>query len=225
MRQGEKPGARASAADAAEARAFDFDVAFHAVPPRAGAAHVRMAALAVVVAFSFARAALAAEGARKPEARAPDGKDSAVLVSPSWFLDDGSFIRRREEKVAVLSPENLRRLQHLIAERNAFRADMAALKRLSAEKTEALRAIDERFANEYGVRHDRRYSYDADKTTLFLVSTDPRHGGSAEKPALLPHRTFPTDEEAAAFLALMKAKEEAIAARNVFETALAERRE
>ena len=148
-----------------------------------------------------------------------------MLLSPAWFLDDGSFVRRREEKVAVLSPERLRELQRLIAGRNAFRADIAALERLSAEETEALQAIDARFAGEYGVRQDRQYSYDADKMTLFLVSSDPRHGGTAEQPAFLPHRVFPTEEEAAEFRALMKAKEMSLNALQVYGAALAGRRE
>lgn len=148
-----------------------------------------------------------------------------VLLSPAWFLEDGSFIRRREEKVAVLSPERLRELQRLIAERNALRGDIAALGRLSSEETEAIRAMDARFAGEYGIRQDRQYSYDAEKMTVFLVSADPRHGGTAEQPALLPHRVFPTDEEAAEFRALMKSKEEALNALRVFEAALVVRRE
>lgn len=151
---------------------------------------------------------------------------SAVdVLCPAWFLEDGSFVRRREEKVAVLSPENLRNLQRLIAERNALRGDMAALERLSNEETEAVRAMDARFAGEYGVRQDRQYSYDADKMTVFLVSSDPRHGGTAEAPALLAHRVFPTEEEAAEFRALMKAKEASLNALQVFGAALAGRRE
>ena len=183
------------------------------------------ALIVAILAFVVVNAGADSSGTHEMAAAIPSQADSGMLLSPSWFKDDGSFIRRREEKIAVLSPDRLRELQRLVAARNAYRADMAALERLSAEQSEAVRAMDARFAGEYGIRQDRRYSYDADKMTLFLVSSDPRHGGSEENPAMLPHRTFPTEEEATAFLALMKAKEEALTAIRVFDAALADRRE
>ena len=148
---------------------------------------------------------------------------SASVAEAGWFADDGSYNRRREEKVAVLSPQRTTELRKLIAERDARRAEVAVLSRLSAEKAEAVSRIDGRFAGEYGIRPDRNYTYDEASLTVYLLSSDPRHGGSAESPARLPHRVFPEEAEAAEFRALMAAKDAALAAKRVFDATLVEK--
>ena len=154
---------------------------------------------------------------------------SAAAPRSRWFVDGDSFQTRREEKVAVLSPDRLSALRKLIAARDARQAEVVVLGRLAEEKAAAVAEMDRRFAGEYGIRADRNYTYDPADLTVYLLSTDARHGGTAEAPARLAHRVFPTEAEAQAFLALMQAKQEALVARQVFlsertakESALAE---
>ena len=154
---------------------------------------------------------------------------SAAAPRSRWFVDGDSFQTRREEKVAVLSPDRLSALRKLIAARAARQAEVVVLGRLAEEKAAAVAEMDRRFAGEYGIRADRNYTYDPADLTVYLLSTDARHGGTAEAPARLAHRVFPTEAEAQAFLALMQAKQEALVARQVFlsertakESALAE---
>ena len=154
---------------------------------------------------------------------------SAAAPRSRWFVDGDSFQTRREEKVAVLSPDRLSALRKLIAARDARQAEVVVLGRLAEEKAAAVAEMDRRFAGEYGIRADRNYTYDPADLTVYLLSTDARHGGTAEAPARLAHRVFPTEAEAQDFLALMQAKQEALVARQVFlsertakESALAE---
>lgn len=148
---------------------------------------------------------------------------AATSASAGWFVEDGSYQRRREEKVAVLSPPRLDALRKMIAERDAWQTDVVILGRLAAEKAAEIERIDKRFAGEYGIRADRNYTYDPSDLTVYLLSTDVRHGGSADSPVRLAHRVFPTDEEAQAFLSLMAAKQAATDARSVFLTTAAEK--
>ena len=152
----------------------------------------------------------------------------AVLLCASagagWFVDDGSYQTRREEKVAVLSPPRLDALRALIAERDARQAEVAVLGRLAAEKGAAVEAFTARFASEYGIRPDRNYTFDPAEQTIYLLTTDERHGGTPEAPARLPHRVFPTEEEAREFLSLMQAKDAALAAQRLFLETEAEKK-
>ncbi len=141
---------------------------------------------------------------------------SSAAPCARWFAEGDAFDRRREEKVAVLSPDRLSALRKLIATRDARQTEVVVLGRLAEEKAAAVAEMDRRFAGEYGIRADRNYTYDPSDATVYLLSEDPARGGSAEKPARLPHRVFPTDAESQAFLALMQAKQEALAARRVF---------
>ena len=148
---------------------------------------------------------------------------AGVAAEAGWFTDSPSPPRRREEKVAVLSPQRTARLRTLCAERDAREAEIAVLRRLSDEKSATVEEVTRRFSGEYGIRPDRNYTYDPDSLTLFLLSPDPRHGGPPEAPARLPHRVFPTDEEAQAFRALMSEKDAALAAKAVFDATLAQK--
>ena len=148
---------------------------------------------------------------------------AAGFASAGWFVDDGSYSRQREEKIAVLTPARLDALRRLISARDARQAEVTVLRRLADEKTTAIEELDERFAGEYGIRPDRNYTFDPSTLTVYLLSTDKRHGGSPKKPARLAHRVFPTEEEAQAFLALVQAKQAAADARAVFLAAAAEK--
>lgn len=149
---------------------------------------------------------------------------AATAATAGWFVEDGSYQRRREEKVAVLSPARADALRRMIAERDARQAETVVLARLAAEKTAAVEEADERFAGEYGIRSDRNYTYDPSDMTVYLLSTDARHGGSPASPVRLAHRVFPTEEEAQAFLALMQAKQAAASARALFLATAAEKK-
>ena len=148
---------------------------------------------------------------------------AVTSASAAWFTDDGSYSRRREEKVSVLSPARGEALEKLVAERNARATEVEVLARLEAEKTGLVEAADKRLAGEYGIRTDRNYNYDPSSLTIYFLSTDERHGGSPDAPARLAHRVFPDETEAEAFLALVSEKQAALDARTVFHAARAEK--
>ena len=146
-----------------------------------------------------------------------------------WFEEGGAFDRRREEQVAVLSPDRAALLGRLVAAREARQIEVVVLGRLVDEKAAIVERADERFSGEYGIRTDRNYTYDPESLTIFLLSPDSRHGGTPEAPVRLAHRVFPTEEESKAFLSLVKEKQDALSVRQVLvaeraakEAALAE---
>ena len=132
-----------------------------------------------------------------------------------WFAEDGAFDRRREEQVSVLSAERAALLGRLVAARDARQIEAVVLGRLVDEKSSIVEKADQRFAGEYGIRTDRNYTYDPESLTIFLLSSDARHGGTPEAPVRLAHRVFPTEEESKDFLSLVKEKQDALSVRQV----------
>lgn len=132
-----------------------------------------------------------------------------------WFVDGGAFDRRHEEQVSVLSPDRAALLGRLVAARDARQIEAVVLGRLVDEKSSIVEKADQRFAGEYGIRTDRNYTYDPESLTIFLLSSDARHGGTSEAPVRLAHRVFPTEEESKDFLSLVKEKQDALSVRQV----------
>jgi hypothetical protein len=127
------------------------------------------------------------------------------LCADAWPFGGGG--KPQEKVVAKLDKAKGADFKRAVALRQMRSEELRVLLRLVEEKKGELAGFDAELKAMCAMSDDATYSYNSTNRTLYLISTNAAHGATADLPALLPHHTFPNEEEAEEFLRTLGAKQ------------------